>query len=187
MTIALDEQNSLTLTDTQRRKFLAIVEENPTIGTRRALVQAGITVQTWRASDGRRNGRRPPSRLEVQDLLNGDPAMRAAYQEARHAGDDDENQRLKLDQRSLWEKVAAIVHNDASPSQWRAVTYAFAIRHGIRDEERVRHEHEHTGEVTVDHDYRSVLEKLERYGVVQRGPAAALDAAQVALLPPRAD
>ena len=42
-------------------------------------------------------------------------------------------------------------------------------------------------EVTVEHDYGRLLDKLAQVGLVQRGPAAALDAPAVPVLPARTD
>ena len=69
------------------------------------------------------------------------------------------------------------------------IRIAWMRRHNpaYREKQQVEHTGTSRVEVTVEHDFGSLLDKAEHAGLIRRGPAAALDAAPEPVLPARTD
>jgi hypothetical protein len=157
--------------ESQRARLYELIAEDPYRPHVKACRDAGIAgtggqVRTWFKTDP-----------DVQERLG----------EARH----EYLKRKHLDIDTLLGKVSSIVHNDESQSQWRGIEWSLGVLHSMGARQAVQVEH--TGadggpvEVTVEHDYGQILDKLEQVGLIRRGAPQVVDAEAVRLLPARTD
>lgn len=157
MVLAADVQ---TLTDEQRQTVIAWFAENPDGGYKAALANVGIRA----------------TKAEARALLHADDEIR----DARLQG-------MKLDEGSLFRRLGVIANSEDHKDQFRAVTWGLNALHRYHENSTV----EHTGttglEVTVEHDYGRLLDKLEHVGLLRRGPATAPPAQDLPVLPARTD
>lgn len=107
--------------ETQRTTLYELIAQDPYRGQLKACRDAGI------AGTGG----------QLRDWFKQDPAVQEHLADAR-------NEYLKgkrLDIDTLLDKVSAIVHNDESQSQWRAVDWAFGTLHQMGSKQAVQVEH----------------------------------------------
>lgn len=149
------------LTDEQRTRFVAIVKKDRKIGNAAALRQAGV--------EG--------SRRDLRALLEQDDDL---HEEARAA----RGWNIVDVEASAW-KVAADPEHPAWDRANARILKAYNAR--FRDQATVDHEHSGRVEVTVEHDYTQILDKLEQYGVVRRGLDEDADPPPRKALPARTD
>lgn len=157
MVLAADVQ---ALTDEQRQTIIGWFAENPDGGYKAALAQAGIRA----------------TKAEARTLLHGDDEIR----DARLQG-------MNLDEGSLFRRLGVIANDGHHKDQFRAVTWGLNALHRYHENSTVEHTGTTAVEVTVEHDYGRLLDKLEHVGLLRRGPATAPPPPDLPVLPARAD
>lgn len=154
--------NEVTVTAKQREKFLSLLRADKSCGIARALHNAGVAGTTGQLR----------AYFDADTDLQEDARLARGWNINRVEG------------------VAWEVALDKNHQSWdRANARVLKAYHpAYRDSARI----EHTGkdgtpmEVTVEHDYGRLLDKLEQFGIIRRSPDTA-HAADLPVLPARTD
>lgn len=124
--------DTVEVTDDQRTALYELIAADPYRGHAKACRDSGIAGTAG----------------QLRDWFKTDPAVQEQLADAR-------NEYLKgkrLDIDTLLDKVSAIVHNDESQSQWRAVDWSFSTLHqmGVRQAVQVEHTGADGGPIQIE-------------------------------------
>lgn len=158
MTLAADVDE---LTDEQRALVRGFFEEKPDGGYKQACRLIGIRA----------------TKDEARKLIEDDAEL-----------SDFRMQKLGLDEGSLFRQLGKIAQDPDHRDQLKALTFGLGAIHG-HGQPRVDTSDGDGAptRVVVEHDFGSLIDKLEDVGLLRRGPVAAVDGEGQRLLPPPAE